>query len=256
MGNARKGVLMINTKIKLGAAMTAVLLLTGCGNEMPYITDEQMDAVGEYAAVMLLKYDANSRSRLVDDAAIEAYDKKKALMEELEKPAKDKTENGGDETDATENDSAENGEAVAADDNLEDFFALPEGMRLVYSGYEVADSYPQDDEEEVYFTIDATTGKKLLVLKFVLDNPTGQAQSVDFLSYNVSCRVTVNEKESRNALTTMLVNDMSVYTGEVDAQDNRELVLLTELDEDILSEVNSLVIRLKNESQTCTIRLM
>lgn len=245
---------MINTKIKLSTAMAALLLMmTGCGNEMPHATEEQMGAIGEYAAVMLLKYDANSRSRLVDDAAIEAYDKKKALMEALEQPPEQKNENG---ENSSEGGDANNGNTIAANDNLEDFFALPEGMRLVYSGYEVADSYPHDEEDEIYFTIDATSGKKLLVLKFILDNPTGQAQSVDFLSYNASCRVTVNEKESRNALTTMLVNDMSAYTGEVDAQQNRELVLLTEMDEDILKEVSSVVLKLKNESHTCTIRLM
>jgi len=42
------------------------LLLGGCNSEFPDLTDEQAKVIGEYAAVTLLKYDANNRSRLVD----------------------------------------------------------------------------------------------------------------------------------------------------------------------------------------------
>ena len=60
-----------------------VFLLTGCGAQMPDLTDEQMDAVGEYAGLLLVKYDANNRIRLLPREDVEAYDKKQAELEAL-----------------------------------------------------------------------------------------------------------------------------------------------------------------------------
>ena len=46
--------------------------LSACGeNVIPEMTDEELQAVGEYAAITLMKYDANQRSRLVDIALLE-----------------------------------------------------------------------------------------------------------------------------------------------------------------------------------------
>ncbi|MCM1569694.1 MAG: hypothetical protein NC081_09655 [Roseburia sp.] len=247
---------MINKKMKLSAAMAAVLLLmAGCASEMPDTTEEQMNVIGEYAAVMLLKYDANNRSRLVDDATIEAYDKKKAQMEAWKQPPTEQEENGQNKENG---ETAGKGDAPseAAYDSLEDFFVLPEGVNLVYSGYAVIDSYPDDEDGEEFFSIDATSGKKLLALKFILNNTTGQSQSLDFFGYNAGYRITVNGEETRRSLTTMLINDMSTYTGEVGAQENKELVLLAEMDAEALDQLDSIVLKIKNEEKACTIRLI
>ena len=56
-----------NKNIVCGALLCAMMLsMTACGNEIPDLTEEESQRVGEYAAVTLLKYDANNRSRLVD----------------------------------------------------------------------------------------------------------------------------------------------------------------------------------------------
>ena len=54
-------------KIVCGALLCVMALgMTACGNEIPDLTEAESQRVGEYAAVTLLKYDANNRSRLVD----------------------------------------------------------------------------------------------------------------------------------------------------------------------------------------------
>ena len=54
-----------NKNIVCGALLcTMMLSMTACGNEIPDLTEEESQRVGEYAAVTLLKYDANNRSRL------------------------------------------------------------------------------------------------------------------------------------------------------------------------------------------------
>ncbi|MCM1087931.1 MAG: hypothetical protein NC419_07215, partial [Muribaculaceae bacterium] len=46
-------------------------ILTGCGNTMPELTEEENDIITEYAVSLLLKYDKNYNSRLIDLAAYE-----------------------------------------------------------------------------------------------------------------------------------------------------------------------------------------
>ena len=54
-------------RIVCGALLCVMALgMTACGNEIPDLTEAESQRVGEYAAVTLLKYDANHRSRLVD----------------------------------------------------------------------------------------------------------------------------------------------------------------------------------------------
>ena len=56
----RKKVCMIS----MAAAVT--LGMTACGNAIPDMTEAQMQAISEYAAITLLKYDVDHKSRLVD----------------------------------------------------------------------------------------------------------------------------------------------------------------------------------------------
>ena len=73
---------------------------------MPDLTDEQMDAVGEYAGLLLVKYDANNRIRLLPREDVEAYDKKQA---ELEAKLEEKTERWVYLTELKEKIDAQNG---------------------------------------------------------------------------------------------------------------------------------------------------
>ena len=58
----------------LGSICGAVMLtvgLCGCGSQIPDLTDEQRSAISEYAVQLLLKYDTNTESRLVDLSLLE-----------------------------------------------------------------------------------------------------------------------------------------------------------------------------------------
>ena len=62
--------------VAFGAILTLSICLMGCGNAMPAMTEEQSDAISEYATSLLLKYDTEDHSRLVDAQAIlDKYDK-------------------------------------------------------------------------------------------------------------------------------------------------------------------------------------
>ena len=77
-----------NKNMVCGALLCAMMLsMTACGNEIPDLTEEESQRVGEYAAVTLLKYDANNRSRLVDPEMVIAKLEKEAAKETSHSPA-------------------------------------------------------------------------------------------------------------------------------------------------------------------------
>ena len=241
-------------RIVCGALLCAMALgMTACGNEIPDLTEEESQRVGEYAAVTLLKYDANNRSRLVDpeiviaklekDAARDARGQENAQTEE--KPA---------ESNTSEIEAPAAQEDIAA--SLEDFFGLAAGVTLTYKDYQVADSYPEDGSADDYFALDASTGKKLLILNFELTNGTDQEENVDFLSTASRYIITVNDGTRGNALTTMLPNDMSTYVETMASGETQGLVLLLEVNEDMANGIQNISLRLKNASNEYTIQLL
>ena len=242
-----------NKNIVCGALLcTMMLSITACGNEIPDLTEEESQRVGEYAAVTLLKYDANNRSRLVDPEMVIAKLEKEAAREAAKAAQEEaKTEETGN-TGTTEVTMPTAQEDITA--SMEDFFGLPEGISITYEDYMVTDSYPEDEAE--YFALDASAGKKLLVLRFCLTNGTEQEEKINLLNTNSRYIITVNDSIRANALTTMLPNDMSTYAETLEPGQSQELVLLLEVNEDVAGAVQAIALHLKNASNEYTIQLL
>ena len=231
-------------KIVCGALLCVMALgMTACGNEIPDLTEAESQRVGEYAAVTLLKYDANNRSRLVDPEIVIA---------KLEKDAA--REAGRQENAQTEEKPAESAASEAQAPTAQE--DITTSLTLTYRDYQIADSYPEDGSTEDYFALDASTGKKLLILNFELTNGTDQEENVDFLSTASRYIITVNDGTRGNALTTMLPNDMSTYVETMAPGETQGLVLLLEVNEDMANGIQNISLRLKNTSNEYTIQLL
>ena len=164
-------------KKKIVAALLTgmALMMAGCGNAIPDMTDEQLQAVGEYTAMLLLSHDVNYRSRLVD---IETLITEEAGPFEQETPqdtpAPEETPAPGNVgMDPTQDTpvidlTGEQGNEEQSVVSLEEALGLSGQLTLSYTGHEITDSYPQDESAEEYFTVDAEDGNQLLVLHFTL----------------------------------------------------------------------------------------
>ena len=244
-----------NKNIVCGALLcTMMLSMTACGNEIPDLTEEESQRVGEYAAVTLLKYDANNRSRLVDPEMVIAKLEKEAAREATKAAQEEEKAEETGSTGTTEVTMPTAQEDITA--SMEEFFGLPEGVSITYEDYMVTDSYPEDGATDEYFALDASTGKKLLVLRFCLTNGTEQEEKMDLLNTNSRYIITVNDSIRANALTTMLPNDMSTYEETLEPGQSQELVLLLEVNEDVAGAVQTIALRLKNASNEYIIQLL
>lgn len=250
MGKKRYAVLLIG----------AALWLAGCGNEMPELTEEQLEAVGEYTVQLLLSHDRNYQSRLVDVELPENQTVSEVPREEI--PGEEVFQ----ETSAPENQGmdptedtpvvnlAGEGSGGQSTVSLEEALGLQSPMALTYTGYEILDSYPGDASAEYYFSIDAGMDSKLLVLHFTLQNQGEGTETADTLHQKPVIKVSVNGI-STYSLTTLLENDLSIYRENLDPGESRETVILAEYDSQALQDVASVEISVKNEDKNATIRL-
>lgn len=238
--------------------MTVALGLTACGNAIPDMSEAEMQAVGGYAALTLMKYDTGHRSRLVDLEVVAQVEEQRraqaeaeALRRELEAASQ---ENEGAGMRPTEDTPVigTNGVPEAAPISMEEALCLPEGVSITYREMEVCDSYP--DENGGFFSMSAGDGNRFIVLKYDLYNGSGQDQSIDLLSQGAAFNVTANGSFTRRALTTMLMDDLTIYKDTVAAGASIETVLVVEVERSVADSLISLSLSLKNDSKTYTVQ--
>ncbi len=240
--------------LKAGLLTAGIMFfLAGCGGDFPDMTREEEQMIGEYAANVLLKYDAGNRSRLVSRELVAEEEDRRAEMKEVVEQEPVQTMDPVDDTPVIE--IGQNTDADFRTGSMDEFYQLAEGVSISYQGNEICSSYSQDGTDSDYIALDAAEGKHLLVLHFTIENETGAEQLVDLLSRSTIIRVTLNGGNQYSALTTLLMNDLSTYKELVPADASAEAVLLFEIDETEGDAVTALSLQLKEEDRTCTISL-
>lgn len=238
--------------------MSVSLLLGGCGNPfdyMPDLTKEESALIAEYAAGILIKHDKNA-GRLASDAEIAADDEREALrqanmealMEAKQKAEEEKEQETDTPSAATTAEKAE--EAVPFTGIAQ--FCGADGFQIDYQGYMICDSYPEPDSEDMVFAMDATEGNKLLILQFMAENTTSEDKELDILSKEIRFKISVNDGEMKNALSTLLLDDLSSYRETVPAQTGVVLVLAREVSEQEAAEIKTISLSMKNASGNAT----
>ena len=233
------------------------MLLTACGGEFPEVSDDELNEVSEYAARLLLKYDANHRSRLVSMEEVEARNLRDQKRREAAQARAEALDNAGmDPVDDTQViDNTQNvvggGADVVTYHSMQEYWELPAGVQVVYNGYDVVEDLAND-----FFSIEASEGKRLILLHFRLENQSEEEQFIDILGQNTVFKATFNGDYKRTALTTMLMEDLATYKGSVVAGNGVDTMLVFEVDEVQAAQISSISLNLKNDSKTYTIQLL
>lgn len=223
--------------------MSAALPMAACGVTGVELTEEQNSQIVEYAAGLLLKYDANYHGRLVQGADLEENQvEEEAPATEPEEPA---VENVSEETSVE--DVAEEQEVVV-ERQIEEFYGI-DGISISYTGYELKDTYPDASGDDLVFSMNASAGCKLVVLNFNVTNVSGQDINLDMVSIDSKFRISINDASPKYALTTMLMNDLSSYIGTIPAGASENLVLVCEIPEEEAGGIGTIVLLMRNTAE-------
>ena len=242
-----------NLKKILAAGMVSCLL-TGCGNVIPELTEEEASLIATYAADVTLSHSRESdASRLIDTEAESA--RLEELAEKIEAMQKEQELEEEEEAKPTEYSSSAGGaeESQQKVENIADFIGL-DGFQVSYDGYEIRKSYAADETEEWEPTLDATAGKSLLVVKLKVTNISGAPAVADVLSKDMMFSISADGGVSNMAFVTMLLNDFAFAQDEIGAGESKQYVLITQIDENI-TEVGSISLHMKKGDENLIITL-
>ena len=256
------------------AIIGSILVLSGCGEKFPDLTQEQYDQTVEYAVGLLMKYSNNGQERLVyvnakeeqksrdrlarknaRDAEKEAQKAEQAATQPAPQPvesnpvseqpeeqtmtgedlsASQTSSEGPNNSDSEENTTA-NPEAITI--SADQSQEIAPDLFLSYEGYSVSSTFPESSKS---YVVNADKGKKLLVLRFDLYNGSDNDKDVNMIKYNLLFQVLLNDKNIGYTSVTFLPNDLASYIGTVDSRAHESLVVLTQINESEATNIESL----------------
>lgn len=223
------------------AATLLLVVFSGCGTKLPQMTYEQEEKIVEYAASTVIQHMEDYNSRLVD----------LSLYDNLEtEPEKEETAGMDPITDTETHDISSEVKELS----IQEVLSLSD-IDLQYESYEVLDSYPAEDTEDPYFTLDAKKGNKLLVLHFTLQNLAQENKEVNILSTSPLFIVTINGDKRIGALSTILLDDISTYVGELSPSAQENLVMMVEIEEGTASSIENMILTVSTDVGSTTILL-
>lgn len=234
-----------------------IVCLTGCSNQIPDLSEEDQNLVSEYAAQLLLKYDKNYSPRLmteemVSENAAEEAAKEKNITEEVVEPTSDhvvvNSENvvSDNKTQTEEVTSLISG---AQKMDLAKFLGL-ESLSISYIDSKTYDVYPENENE--ILTVNAEPGTKIVVSRFAITNTSSADVMCDMLNKDVTYELTFDGEQKYKVLTTMLMDDFTTYSDTILANETKELVLLTEVPEEV-AQIDRLFLLLKYQDQSVVV---
>ena len=159
-------------------------------------------------------------------------------------PEEEDSKEGVHRVDATG--SEEDTEAVSAGEGKDyDLAALlnTDKASVKYQYYSVCDTYPSYDKEGMQIEINATSGHKLLVLKFAIENTTNEEQDLNFYDSGVEYHIIINNSKSAKNMLTILIDDLFTFETKLGASDRTEAVLLFSVSESIAKDLQDLKLK-------------
>lgn len=241
----------MNKKSKIVLCLLAsTLCMTACGNSIPDMTQEQEGLVAQYAAGTLLAHLNESGTRLVDTSKPKEEPTLADAVAVTPEPTLGVSDNAV-EADAAPESGMENKETaqISATQLLQ-----IEPLTIAYTGYEICDSYPEQGGEDLYFSMEAGAGKKLLVLQVAVTNPGQEQVEFDTMhKQNIKYRVMLNGTDRHQVMLTMLDNDFSAMDIMIDPGETMQTVLLAEVSEETAQQITSVDLVIRSDSDEVTL---
>lgn len=243
---------------KLSAVLMLLLVISvlgGCGASYPEYTEDENDLISAYSVSLLLKYDKDNHSRLVDtslflneyNAALKLQEDSianyQAQIEAEEEQRRNETQkqeeslqNAGNDADSGNNDKEvidEYGGATVIDNNrptvtLEQFIGA-DSFSIEYMDYSVEKQF-SDSFNSTSTPIYADSGKAFLIVRFNVTN-NGSDNNLDIFNQDISFKLNVNQKGAASTVKAALDNELSEYYGQFRSGESKVLFLIHEVPE-------------------------
>ncbi len=217
----------------LALFLLLALTLCGCGTAMYELTDEEERIITRYAAYVVAKHNIYQKDGMVsvNPDLIDGEEETQEPAEEEPKP-----EETTQQPDAGSGNATDNEQPAAGSVTMAEAIGYGDQLSITYNGYDVTDNY----QEGKVYSLDAHSGYQFVITKFTAKNISGASLDVNVLDKTLSFRMSYDGKTWVKEDVTLLLSDLSTYTGTIGIGESVDLVLLFEVKKDAAADLGDL----------------
>ena len=241
--------------IKKGIALAAAaVLLTGCGEPLASLTQQEEDVVVQYSAGTLAKHNSFQQegvTAVYPEEEEEPEDPEQEEPKDEKKPEKEDSAKQPETDDNKKEESKKEKEPeIPGQSTLTEAMEIS-GLEFSYKDYSIVSGYSQGD----YFSLDASPGNVYFVLNINVTNTGNQAVECDFLSKQPIFTLKLNEEPGITNEVTVLSNDLSTYVGTLEPGQTEAAILLFEVKETTAENISSMQVSLQMNEKTTELKI-
>ena len=216
--------------------LASTVVLGGCGTSLYELTDEEEDLIVSAAAQAVAKHNVFQLDGITDvEPETEPQMQENTTeqdTQQVQEETNTNTNNGGTKTNTQTKEIA-----------LSDL--LGKNLKVSYKGYSTASSYQEGD----YFSVNATSGKTLIIMNINVKNTGKKNIKIDMLSKDVTFYGCFNGTDRIVEKKILGTKNLSTYQGKIKPGKSIKTVLAFEVSKKQADEISTQNLQVEMDGQ-------
>ena len=216
--------------------LASTVVLGGCGTSLYELTDDEEDLIVSAAAQAVAKHNIFQMDGITDvEPETEPQMQENTTeqdTQQVQEETNTNTHTGGTKTDTQTKEIA-----------LSDL--LGKNLKASYKGYSTASSYQEGD----YFSVNATSGKTLIIMNINVKNTGKKSIKIDMLSKDVTFYGCFNGTDRIVEKKILSTKNLSTYQGKIKPGKSIKTVLAFEVSKKQADEISTQDLQVEMDGQ-------
>ena len=218
----------------LAILLASTVVLGGCGTSLYELTDDEEDLIVSVAAQAVAKHNVFQMDGITDvEPETETQENTTEQdTQQVQEETNTNTNTGGTKTDTQTKEIA-----------LSDL--LGKNLKVSYKGYSTASSYQEGD----YFSVNAASGKTLIIMNINVKNTGKKNTKIDMLSKDVTFYGCFNGTDRIVEKKILSTKNLSTYQGKIKPGKSIKTVLVFEVSKKQADEISTQDLQVEMDGQ-------
>lgn len=214
--------------------LASTVVLGGCGTSLYELTDDEEDLIVSVAAQAVAKHNVFQMDGITDvEPETETQENTTEQdTQQVQEETNTNTNTGGTKTDTQTKEIA-----------LSDL--LGKNLKVSYKGYSTASSYQEGD----YFSVNAASGKTLIIMNINVKNTGKKNTKIDMLSKDVTFYGCFNGTDRIVEKKILSTKNLSTYQGKIKPGKSIKTVLVFEVSKKQADEISTQDLQVEMDGQ-------
>lgn len=220
----------------LAILLASTVVLGGCGTSLYELTDDEEDLIVSAAAQAVAKHNVFQMDGITD-----VEPETETQMQE--NTTEQDTQQVQEETNTNTNTGGTKTDTQAKEIALSDL--LGKNLKVSYKGYSTASSYQEGD----YFSVNAASGKTLIIMNINVKNTGKKNTKIDMLSKDVTFYGCFNGTDRIVEKKILSTKNLSTYQGKIKPGKSIKTVLVFEVSKKQADEISTQDLQVEMDGQ-------